>query len=254
MLQIACPSCTKLLNVPDEARGRQAKCPSCASVFSVPDADATPVSAGPLPLPPPPADPAAAFRREEDDPFDDRPRPRRRERGVSLDRFEDDGAAVYWGRRASRGAAVLLYVAFSFGALFFLLTLFSLIGAGGRTHDAMAATFLCTLVVFLPQFAFVPVGGIFLSLVRVRGMALAGAIVAVTAGGLLLLASFVLLIGLAEDPRRGPDMLWVQLLAAVLTAVLNLVAGIRGLVVLARPDVKDAFLAGTGARGRPYGY
>jgi hypothetical protein len=249
MLQIACPSCTKLLNVPDEARGRQAKCPFCASVFEVRSADATPVSDAPLPPAPPRPASVPDDRYEKDDSFDDRAqrRPRRGDRDISISRFEspdEEQDALYWGRRASRGAATLMYIAFALGVVLVLLSVVGVFGDSGRNRGDMIPFMICTIVLFLPQFAFVLVGGIFMSVVRTRGMALSGAILALTAGGLLIIMSLVFLIVLAESSgrfNRAPAWLWLLVLTQFIAAIMHLVAGVRALVVLSRPDVKHAF-------------
>jgi len=54
-MKVACPSCNKPLNVPDEWAGRTARCPFCKAAFTVPLAG----SVGPKPTPPQPDAPGA---------------------------------------------------------------------------------------------------------------------------------------------------------------------------------------------------
>lgn len=50
-IEFRCTNCQKLLRVPDETAGKQAKCPSCNMVLTIPSAEAAAVG----PPPPPPA-------------------------------------------------------------------------------------------------------------------------------------------------------------------------------------------------------
>jgi phage FluMu protein Com len=51
-IEFRCGSCEKLLRVPDDAAGQEAKCPNCAAVLTVPAASAPPESPSPFgPLP-----------------------------------------------------------------------------------------------------------------------------------------------------------------------------------------------------------
>lgn len=53
-MNLLCPSCQKMLQVPDQYAGQQMRCPMCNSIFTVPGLPAPP---GPAAAPPPPAPP-----------------------------------------------------------------------------------------------------------------------------------------------------------------------------------------------------
>ncbi len=61
-----CPTCKKLLRVPDGAAGRQAKCPQCGNVVLVPAASAFEASAPPVP-PTPPLPPAEQLMSDDEE-------------------------------------------------------------------------------------------------------------------------------------------------------------------------------------------
>jgi predicted Zn finger-like uncharacterized protein len=72
----ACPSCQRVLRVPDDLKGQQVRCPSCASVFTAGAAEPIlPPPAEPPPLEQEPARAAHAPRLRalpDEDDFDDR--------------------------------------------------------------------------------------------------------------------------------------------------------------------------------------
>jgi hypothetical protein len=68
MLQVKCPACKQLLNIPDGGRGQTLRCPKCKAAFRVPDLPApTPGS-----QPPRPPLPTAAPEADDRYAFDDR--------------------------------------------------------------------------------------------------------------------------------------------------------------------------------------
>src|SRR5262245_34710544 len=58
-MDFLCPSCQKMLTVPDQYAGTKMKCPLCSSQFTAPSlaSPASAPSAGPFPPPPPPSAP-----------------------------------------------------------------------------------------------------------------------------------------------------------------------------------------------------
>src|SRR5262249_34917056 len=56
-MNLLCPSCQKMLTVPDQYAGQQMRCPLCNNIFTVP---ALPDAAPPPPAPPPAAAPPPA--------------------------------------------------------------------------------------------------------------------------------------------------------------------------------------------------
>jgi hypothetical protein len=119
MARIACPSCAKNLNVPDQYAGKKVKCPACQAVMTVPAAapprppaeepvEVTPVAPSGRRAAPPPvpdrdedSDDRPRRRPRYDDDEDDRPRRRRPiRRGSEFAPCPYCGAAdatrVYW--------------------------------------------------------------------------------------------------------------------------------------------------------------
>ncbi len=58
MFEFRCGTCGKLLKVPGDATGRQAKCPACGTVQPIPPPSSEGIELGPLQATPPVADPA----------------------------------------------------------------------------------------------------------------------------------------------------------------------------------------------------
>src|SRR5882672_4013876 len=144
MLTITCPSCSRKLQVPDNAGGKQVRCPLCNHVFQaeapppvlpVVSPPAAPAPAAPAPPPQPivpPADPYMELPASA--PASAPPEPRRAEppresRRDSFDDYDEPEPALRYGgavRSACNGAAALNYVAASINFLVMIIGLFLL--------------------------------------------------------------------------------------------------------------------------------
>jgi len=97
---IGCPSCRRLLQVPDELKGQSVRCPSCGNVF-------TAGTESPPPVAPPPLEETTVQNEPE------RPRRRRTEREDDYDDDDDDYPRRRRRRRLDfephRGATILVF-------------------------------------------------------------------------------------------------------------------------------------------------
>lgn len=132
-MQTQCPTCAKLLNVPESAAGKRIKCPGCGAVFELAapsSVTAVPAAAAAAPGPADERDyederprrgrdeEDSSRRRRAAEEDDDRPRRRRDEDDRRRDRYDDDEDVPDLARR---GAPRGLQGACSLVALFLLL-------------------------------------------------------------------------------------------------------------------------------------
>jgi predicted Zn finger-like uncharacterized protein len=208
--QIRCPSCDAALRVPESLLGSTVKCPKCETTFT---AELPPPQSVRSDLPPPEESPPIRIREDEDDfggEDEDRPQRRRRRRDYGDAEAEVSGPAI--SLMVSAGLGIAANIAY----LIFRLADLALLKQPIPTNQAGQA-----------GFAF--------GVASVIGGALLG-----------ILMCFITLAGAIKMKRLQNHGLAVTacvlaLLPCNCCCILGLPFGIWGLVVLNKPDVKDAF-------------
>jgi len=197
------------------------------------------------------------------------PRRRPREQRDELD-FDDRDADYERPRERPRylpttGTIVWLYVAFGVDVFLAVLLLVgplvsaSAAGGGGPGPGdrgaTMAGGFIC-FSVFMALSPFVLLAAIFLGKLTNRGLVITGGVMAIIIGSLASIFGVILLIAIAgvagmaagAGHVRVPAILYIILYATlifyILVALVNFVAGIKALVTVANPQVKDRFRYG----------
>jgi hypothetical protein len=247
---IACPSCQRQLNVPENAAGKQVRCPAtdCGTVFFVP-APQVPVA--------PPKRPAHAA---DAGPFDfNRPSPVGPEADFGfVDHTEGGIKGIGLRTRINRAAGWLNTAAGSivFYTLFVITILiaFFVMTAGQRWQFLVGAA--CFPFVLLPFPVAMVIGARMLARTRRWGIALAGTIVSLVVGVLSLLGlvgaaiSFLMsFVGGAAAAQMGASAVGsFAMIAACGNLVLLTVmaffctfAGIVGMRVLLHTEIKKTF-------------
>jgi hypothetical protein len=231
---VSCPSCSRQLQVPDQLQGKSVRCPSCESVFT---ALVTPAQAPPLP---PSGSAADDFEKVRRDPVGPPPR-KEGDRFDSRDRWEDDdefSRPRRFGdrfRRADNAEAVTAvtgpatallvsgWLAIAVNVLGLCAVAVQLgLGAGAAAGGAGAKNQNAPIDVF--------VGGAVAIPIRILGLVLASLVI-VGAGRMKRLESHGWAMAasiIAMVPCTG-------------CCILGLPFGIWSLVVLNKPEVKDAF-------------
>lgn len=212
--QIRCPSCDAALRVPESLLGSTVKCPKCETTFT---AELPPPQSVRRDLPPPEESPPIRIREDEDDfggEDEDRPRRRRRRR---RSRDYGDAEAEVSGPAISLMVSAGLGIAANIAYLIFRLADLALVKQPIPTNQPG----------YQAGFAFGVAG--------VIGGALLG-----------ILMCFITLAGAIKMKRLQNHGLAVTacvlaLLPCNCCCILGLPFGIWGLVVLNKPDVKDAF-------------
>jgi hypothetical protein len=193
------------------------------------------------------------------------PRRRPREPRDELD-FEDQRADYQpyrdRGRPLSTGGTIVwLYVAFGVDVFLAVLLLVNslvtasaLEGPGPRDRGASLAGGLFCFLTFIALSPFVLLAAIFLGKCINRGLVITGGVIAIiigslaAIGGVIMLFVALALAGLPGAAGRVPAILYIivyaVLLFYVLVALVNLMAGIKALVIVAKPEVKERFRYG----------
>jgi hypothetical protein len=275
---IACPSCQRQLNVPDNAAGKQVRCPApdCGTVFYVPAAPA-PAAApaavpAPVPVPVAPAKPVLKPVAAAPQPV---PRPVAAPQPAAGSPFDFGGAGGVAGPEADFGftahtdgglkgiglrtrigratgwlnmaaGSMVVFTVFSMSLQIALFVMDrsqwgSLIGAG------------CTPVMFLPFPVVIVVGARMLARTRRFGMAMTAAIVCLVVGGLALLTTLgvgvvnvLQMIAVASHGMHGAQQLIViatcsTVVLSIVVAGTSLFGGFVALRTLMNAEVKAAF-------------
>lgn len=236
---IACPSCQRQLNVPDNAAGKQVRCPApdCGTAFFVPAAaPSAPVVAPPAPAPAVAFDfgGGAAIGPEADFGFTEHT-----DGGIAgIGVRTRINRAAGWLNMAAGSMVFYMLFAISIGIAAFAMT---------RAWPALVVG-ACTPFVILPFTILILVGARMLTRGRRRDLALTAAIVSVVAGGLSLIFMLVMLVFFVLALVRGAGSNAFVLLSScgnlsLLTAMAfcGLMGGIVALRTLNRPDVREAF-------------
>jgi LSD1 subclass zinc finger protein len=260
---VTCPKCSRQLNVPENAGGKHVRCPLCQEVFAVPAA-AVP-AAQPSPRQPPPqqvqakpsAPPPLPETREEFE--EEKPRqPRERESDFG---FEDQEADYQRDRLRSRpvptvGTMAWLYVAFGVDVFLAVLLLVgnlvsasALNGRGGMDRGANVAGGLLCFLVFMALSPFVLLAGIFLGKLTNRALVITGGVMAIIIGSLATIGAVITLVAVGSlagiAPGRLPAIFYIILygivLLYILVACVNFMAGIKALITVSKPEVKERF-------------
>lgn len=250
MIQVVCPTCKKPLQIPESAQGKQVRCPLCQGIFQV-GVVAVPAAPPPqaivLPSPPPPpptpihAPPPSPAPEQAFDFAGNGPPDQRDE--LDFDRSDEEGTMRIRARGRARAVASLVYgsVALDFlVALIFTASLF----LNNAPRYRMAAL-LFFYVIFIPLVVFIIIGAANLTNLANRGLVLTGGIMALIGGALLAIWSLILLLAifrLVAMVGVGP-LMWLLpiLLAYAGGATLNIIAGVKVLVVICRPEVRACF-------------
>ncbi len=255
MPQVNCPACSRALSVPDNMIGMQVRCPMCSHVFQAgaPAGAPAPTAAYQPPQPPP--------QRPAPPPGYDRPPPRQ---SGPVPPPDEDYGRDQWGERGhgdSRARAVaggaagwMLAAAIVDTALAGLSLLGMLItggtvsGFGGRGDAVVAAILmglLCVLIVIVTPTVFIFIGSSMLRNLRGKGMVITGCVMAFVLSAFMLLGALASLINIAETSRyRGGAavvVLLVMLVMYLAAIAVNVTAGIRALIAMGNPAVKNAY-------------
>jgi hypothetical protein len=281
---IQCVSCAKKLNVPDNAAGKKARCPACKTVF---DIAATAAVAAPA-LPPPVhvdddnEDARPSRFRDMDEEDEDRAEA---QRPTSQTREQEDDDAVAAGQNevpapgaAARGdaagvaaqaaaiarwlrlAALVLIVAFIIGLVAQYLVAEDIqTRARRRPREPVPMAPLTAVLIFAvpgalilgPCVAFMLIGAGNARKLKGRGMVMTALIITLVLGVLYMFADVAQ--GLAT--MLFPHLFQiVQLVVLVGTTAILLIAGFRGLTLMGRPGMNQAFggpAPSPPPRGRP---
>jgi hypothetical protein len=238
-METRCPHCERKLNVPENLNGKKVRCPGCKDAFVVDlDGDEAPAEAAVTtkprrPTPPPPAEvdddrPRRRRREDDEDDYDepraedesgdeeedDEDRPRRRKRKRSRGRQAAASAVM--------GPAIALMIVGGLTLVVYVVDIIlrlagvAMFGAAGGAPQGDAANAMGFMV-----------GSI------------VGAIVALCWGGIVLSGAVQML------RLRGYGYAMTATIVAMVPCsaccILGLPFGIWGLVVLMKPEVKDAF-------------
>jgi hypothetical protein len=240
-----CPSCNRQLNVPDNLAGQQVRCPLCQAVFPVSAPAPGGAAPPPPPAPPPPHDPYA--RRGPEEPEQDI--------GYTEERTEGAGRVQ---PLLNRGAIHLLISAILFSVMLVVTAITDFVQLGmvsdrfgfrppGYMAGVMIGLILRILLVATP-IVFMFIGSNLLRRARGRGLVMTACILGIVLAGLCTIGLLVQMIGLTQidrvyGSRAGAALALTALSAVVVLAatVYGYIAGIGGLMVLARSDVKHAY-------------
>jgi predicted Zn finger-like uncharacterized protein len=230
-----CPSCNRKLRVPENLLGKSVRCPECKETFTVhasgdESAAATGVTTRPAPAQPPPLsddDDNERRGRRYEDPEEDDDRDSRDEE--EQDGYEDRRSRGKRRRSRNREAAASA-VAGPGIALMILGGLALLIAATSLALNLVGAAMV------VPHAAAGPGGGD--AIANVVG-GVAGAVFGLCWGGIILSGAWTMF-SLRAYPYAMTACI-VAMLPCNLCCFLTLPFGIWGLVVLLRPEVKDAF-------------
>ncbi|MCC6419322.1 MAG: hypothetical protein IT429_13895 [Gemmataceae bacterium] len=297
---VKCTACSRKLNVPETAVGKQVRCPACKNVFRVPLAEAAhpvveavepaPVrpaaakpAARPVPPPPPPVDdfedvapppppprkPAARapapppppvddFEFEDDAPPGPPPRsgahrpPAPAGEGLDdLDFEEAPPADRKQARRIAKKGVLWLQLGFLFCLLAYVVFATLIFGMEGGRSFARAAESMAVLAglsaIYLIPVIFMAVGASLLASLRARGMVITACIFAFIAA-LQALAyggfwAITMLAAMSGGVGVSSLILFPVLIVlfSFLGVVFSIIGGIRGLILLGRPEVKAAY-------------
>lgn len=218
---IHCPQCQRQLRVPDELMGRLVKCPTCATMFTV--------GAGNVPPPVPPAPvPVEGYAVQQDDANVPPPRPRRQPVNDPDNYYEEDI------RDRARAAVIA-------PAICLIIT-----GALGLASNALALTMN---LLRGKEAALAEVKN--MNLFKQQGMdrntlETSWVLSLVMMGGCALISLLVVLGAIQLLRLRTYGLAMAGCIAGMFACypgccLLNIPFGIWALVMLARPEVKDAF-------------
>jgi hypothetical protein len=272
MILTSCSACSRKLKLADNLQGKLIRCPACKGVFRVPApaAEAAPaVEPAPVAVQPPPAARPAAHPAARpaprpapppEDEFSEepvRPAPRRRPPPPPEDDFEEAPEVGYdakRGRRIAKRGALWLQLAFLFDLIpyvIFAVMFFGLTsgtrGRGPADREAQFATGLVILMsaVYLIPVVFLAVGATLLANLKGRGLVITACILSFLMAPQLLVYTGIWAFAFREMARYSTGMVILVPLAISVTSfigmILNVVAGIRGLMILGKPEVKAAY-------------
>jgi hypothetical protein len=245
---IACPGCNRQLNVPEQSAGQRVRCPLCQVEFQAPAAASAPTPPAPAPAAPSPARGPDGPARDDD--FEDEPPGRGRARNA-----------------LSRGAVHLLVCAIVFTAMLVLTTVLDLVLAGMdafRPPGYMVSFYfllIFRLVFLATPIIFLFVGSSLLRQARGRGVVMTACILTIVLAGLCTIGVLVQLIRLTEVNRlyghhasTALVLSGLSLLLVLGATVYGYIAGISTLMLLGRPEVKEAYGLYVPRRPRRYRY
>jgi ribosomal protein S27E len=278
---VACPSCSKQLNVPDSAAGKKAKCPVCTKVFDIPGGVA--VAVAPAPKAPPPAPPRRDRIEDEDRPRrrpredeeddDDRPRGKRGRdrdrdedidapRGRPDDREDDDdrpsrrrgagggvqamaGSVAMW-LKLSGFMLIVYFVVSLVNTYFTTAAAFRLVFGNGPMPPGVSSPMAPTLIWLVVGLVILGPCLTFIFLGASRAAATRGR--GMVMAGLIIAIVLGSLIGIgAIFGLIGlftiilTFMQPIFLVVAIATCVITLLGGIKGLSIMSQPALKEAF-------------
>ena len=249
---LACPGCSRQLNVPDQSAGQKVRCPLCQVVFRTPPA--SPVATAPPAPAPPVFNPPARAPAAPPDPYAGR--------GADVPAedfaFEDDGqegvGRVRSQQLLNRGSVHLLVSAVLFLVMVGLNSILEFVLVGMMRLDNspfLAGVFLGLFVRLIftgTVVVFLFIGSSQLRRARGRGLVLTACILALVLAGLCTIGLVIQLINLTQLDRvyghstGGPLFVGaIQLLLMLAGTVYGYIAGISTLMLLARPDIKAAY-------------
>jgi hypothetical protein len=276
MILTNCPACKRKLKLAENLQGKQVRCPGCKEVFRVaaPPAEAAeavepapvavqpPPAARPAPRPaaPPAARPAPRPAPPPEDEYDEEPvRPAPRRRPPPEDEYDDRpevadvGDAAKRGRRTAKRGALWLQLAFLLDLIPYVIFVVMLVALTGGTRgggDGVVARGAMVIVVamsavYLIPVIFLAVGATLLSNLKVRGLVITACILSFVVAPQLLVYGAVWFLDFlkAKEVNTGAAVMMPFAIAVTsfLGMVMNIVAGILGLLILAKPDVKAAY-------------
>ncbi|MCI0463783.1 MAG: zinc-ribbon domain-containing protein [Gemmataceae bacterium] len=240
-MQVSCPSCGRVLNLPEHLLGSQVRCPLCQRAFQ---------AAAPPPSPPPtfqshvPASAASPppgpsdFDRPHDhggpapdrgrDYFDEGPDPRF-PGGPSLSSINQTVAWLI----AAGGIDIVLTL---------MVIVFSVANRGDfdpqDTVVLLMMSAVCSILLLATPAVFILIAAAMLKGLRSKGMVLTGSVMAFVASFMLLMLLFGLLGEILDAEEFGgrPGLMpGVLMLMSLVGMALNITAGVRGVLALNHP-------------------
>jgi LSD1 subclass zinc finger protein len=251
-MQVICDGCKKALRIPDTAAGKKVRCPMCQAVFTAlplmeigPTSPATAITTTPSPVPfspekittPPPV-PAERRRPRDDDYDDEEPRIERSDRAQSRQQ-EYLRSGGFW--LLLSGIYFVVYVAFNIISTFLILPVQPAIAGNRNNPTAIMVGMVCGACLWFIPAIFILVGSYQMRSARSRGLVITGVVFDFIMCAVMLVGLMCNVFSLAALPGRIVLVITIQILLAAGGVTLGIIAGVKTLVLLGKPEVKAAF-------------